>query len=432
MAMAGIARPAGKDNAQGRPVLFTGLPTQALLHPPIRTNPPQGYLTPLEFAVMCGLLNAARAATAQKHHEIAMRAGAKEIERERRRDEEFRAQWAETQKARQRGERAKAPTRRQHGEDTHTPEPLATSLRKAGGGAYARTMKRQRLRGAPDEIEIEVSRYKLLRHAGLDNGGANRRRLDAALNRLQHPILLGEEEWPGPLFPLQTQPDGPLKLLVRGLWLPARIFGRLPMPLPLKSAPALALYCFLNVIRSGPANRQGAAADNILHRLGISGAKPKRALFRAMDVVNDHLAALDAAPLERLDRPIELPGHFRIEEDSPGYIRFVRRPRRVRVEPEEEFYVDTTPDDGLDPETSHKRKQRLKLEKAQAQVAESAAQGAAREARQKERAEQQALLDRLGHLTEDDVRLLEAGREYRDAIERGEDPAALRRIRVRP
>lgn len=181
-------------------------------------------------------------------------------------------------------------------------------------------------------IPLVLSRYALLRLAGLVVCSANRRRLDAALDRLCRPV--GDAEHPASPLPTdwQTTAAG-LDLQVSGEWLEPP-FAALPLPLPMLRSPnALSLYLFLQGIDTRGIKAAVIQFVKLCQRLGIpfrhGAAYCGRKLDAALDVVNSHLATL---PFEALAKhKVRPPAECRIEvEDKGRALRFVGLPYRFR------------------------------------------------------------------------------------------------------
>lgn len=302
--------------------------------PPIahRGGDAKGRVTPFEFAMLAGVLNAARATLSQQHFDRAWRAGgAPTIKQQRQHVKQFRDDWEETKRKRRRGaskQQAPAPRMRhafpaaryyenenERNEglgdrpDRNARRPLMRRklIKAAGREGFKEELRRQRQAPAPDTLAVPVSRYTLLRCAGLADSGPNRAKIDAALDRLCQPIA----DTDGVLIKWRSEKHG-LQLQVRGAWLNPP-FERLPMPLP-KSANVLALYLWLNGINTGYVHRNGGIdCGRLFELLGLSWRR-FRHLQRALDLVNAYLDRLSLDYRKALAKcRIELPHGYEIE-----------------------------------------------------------------------------------------------------------------------
>jgi hypothetical protein len=294
--------------------LYVCIPNFMLRRPPIahRGGDSDLRVTPFEFAVLAGVLVAARrGALSEQRFQHAWQAGGRpKIEQQREYVSQFRQDWQDTKQQRRRGaskHQAPAPrmrhafdARRYYDSENERNEADMTGRRErnayrplkrrkliklAGREGFAVAYQRQRDAPAPAMLAVTVSRYGLLRDAGLADTGPNRDKLDAALNRLCQPIgdavsLLSE--W-------RADQHG-LHLQVRGDWLDPP-YQRLPLPLP-KSSNVLALYLFLNSINTGSV-RRNAQIDcaRLFDLLGMAWRR-SRVLDQTLRLLNQHLVNL--------------------------------------------------------------------------------------------------------------------------------------------
>ena len=145
-------------------------------------------------------------------------------------------------------------------------------------------------------IELTLTRYAILRGAGLPDNEINVRQLAGALDRLTNEV--------GPLPPLLIGVEkrhGTVTLQISRSWL-APPFGKVPLPLP-SAATALSLYLFVHAIDTGPSNPRAISPDALLRRLGIATWWGQRdcqnTLDRALDTVNALLHSLDVEALHQ-------------------------------------------------------------------------------------------------------------------------------------
>jgi hypothetical protein len=213
-------------------LLFVCIPTRLLLEPPLahRGSSDPRTVTPFAFALLTGILVAAR------------------------------AKWREA-----------------HGYRQHREEP--------------------RPRGAPATIKLTLSRYALLRGSLLPDNGRNRRALDGALDRLCNLVGWGDEPHSALLTGWFETRSGKLCLSVCGEWLDPP-WNRVPLPLPLRSVNAAALFLFLHAVKvDGNAEENRAIAlDKLCNRLGIPFWRPaldKRRVDAALAIINHHLNDLN-------------------------------------------------------------------------------------------------------------------------------------------
>jgi hypothetical protein len=338
-----------KAKIKGKPPCYVILPYSVLLKPPIRGRGRE-YLTPFEFAIATGLVGTARLALEERQHKQRLKAGRRAMERERALAEQFREDWKLVKAARARGEHAEAPQRHteatldemwengpislddlygKHGliwqeHNRRKPTRLDVALKRAGKLGYAKKKKALR-KQSTERVTIEMSRYKLLQAAGLSDGSMNLRKVDAALQRLTRTVA----DRPPVLVAWEALPSGRLRLQVSGAWLPTRAFGRVPI-LPMKSAPALALWLFLHAIPTSRHDGKTMGLPWLCRILGITTKKgpiARRALHRALDAVNKNLIKLDPDAL--LHHKIKVPQRYEIQ-GADGGLRFVSVPHQAQ------------------------------------------------------------------------------------------------------
>jgi hypothetical protein len=306
------------------------LPRRLLLHPPIarRGSTASARVTPFEFHLLVGVLVQAQAAASDAVHAKAFEAGARAIALEQHLATQFKQEWQEVKQRRRRGEPAEAPERYHTfaGIDgsTHSYKPLkprAKAVRWAGHLKYQKAHRRARRN--PDDVVLTITRYALLRSAGLANAGSNLRKLEAALDRLCRavgdgiPPLLG---W--------KQEGKRLCLQVAREWLQPP-YARFPLPLP-PSATALALALFAWGVTDGePPNKRGSIGfAQLCDRLDVprwGNRVLNRTVKRALDIVNDQLEALDPQRGALAKERVFPPESYEIEAVYGNKVRVLAR-----------------------------------------------------------------------------------------------------------
>jgi hypothetical protein len=316
------------DFGRARNPLYVFVPQRLVLTPPIahRGSNASARVSPFEFAVLAGVLIEARAAVGNAHHTQAYQAAKSTIVQERELHQNFREKWRSVKKRRRLGEQVEAPVRRHtfpvhfvndHDYNPHKPMKLKRALKRAGRYKYQDELRRLRRHHAPDDVVLTVSRYALLRSAGLANNGNNLRKLDQALDRLCRAVGGGEP----PLVSWQVD-AGKLELHVSGEWLRPP-YVALPMPLP-RNATTLALTLFVQGIRTERSYKKAISLAALCDRLGVPSWGPtaaNRSINAALDSLNELLAKLDRAALSKYKvYPL---ASYDIEEVGNGGVRIV-------------------------------------------------------------------------------------------------------------
>ena len=137
-----------------------------------------------------------------------------------------------------------------------------------------------------DTIKFEMSATRLFKLADLSPDTRNLRKLDPALSRLTGNILGG---LPPPLLGYRLMLDGKIRFSFAGEWIEPP-FIKVPVPLITKSRPALYLLLFLRCISVGGSITLPTLAKRVL---GLKSDKPfeqRRAIDRALYVVNGCIA----------------------------------------------------------------------------------------------------------------------------------------------
>jgi hypothetical protein len=301
--------------------LYACIPRTVAKFPPIahRGDTCEALLQPFEFAVLAGLLCGARAALGRQRHDASMKAGHVAVQKERQYAQQFKDAW---DKHRASDEDMPAPMRRSilYVENPHKPR-LRWGKRLVGRVAtkgYQQKQQRLRKQAPPEIVKVTLTRYGLLRLAGLPKNGDYFRWLDAVLDRLCDHVGYRNEALASPPLVDWSSHDRKLELRVSGAWL-APPFVRVPMPLPLRGATGLALYLFLQISQDGGE----IAFDTLRERLGMpacgGGAVASRALRNALKIVNAHLAAFTIEQCHALlAENIDLPEEYEIKSDDDG------------------------------------------------------------------------------------------------------------------
>jgi hypothetical protein len=306
--------------------VYVCIPRRLLLNPPIkyRGSTARARVTSFEFHVISGVLIEAWAAISHQQHGQAWITTGATIETQRQQYDRFADDWREVRQQRRHGaSKYEAPAPQMHYTFTtrtsYKPLPRNRAMQAAGRKGYRAERKRLRSHAPTQPALIDVSHYRLLRSARLPDNGHCLRALPAALDRLRHsvgdsvPLLIGWQE-----------ESGRLRLQVASEWLSGG-YARVPLPLP-RSAAALALYLFLFAIRTNSYQKHSHSFALLCDRLGLprrwGGAVAKRRIDAALDQINDLLAKLDRATLDRHN--IRVPLGYRIESvDDGSGVRFI-------------------------------------------------------------------------------------------------------------
>jgi hypothetical protein len=303
--------------------LYVCIPRDVAKYPPIAHrggDADRCLLAPFEFAVLAGVLAGARSALSHARHGAAMKHGLASVDRERQYHDEFKANWKEVEAERLTGNRVPAPMRRSmvRLENVYKPPRFNKAhVKRVAREGYGRARQQLRHRPPPEIVKVTASRHALLRLAGLPKNGAYLRRLDGALDRLRD--VVGYRNEAPAVAPLRDWSEQQkLELRVSGVWL-QKPFVRVALPLPLRSATALALWLFLPITAEGGQT----GFDHVCRRLGIpdyGSAVGNRALNNALAVVNAHLQAFSDDALRALaQQDIDLPECWEIEPDDDGH-----------------------------------------------------------------------------------------------------------------
>jgi hypothetical protein len=284
---------------------FVPIPRQILWHPPVRDyrTLKEGHVTPFEFAVIVGCIDLASEVYRKDRHQRSLVAGKKAIDREIATGTNY---IERLERLREQGGLLKTP-------------PKGRSIKSAGQIAYYRETRRLR---PPDVIHFRTSRSAILRRAGLPANGTNVGKVRVSLDRLLRPV----GGMPAPLIAWTASHDDLLHLDFRGQWV-APPYGRVPLPLPMRSSTAMALFLWaLTVLEQGkqtPRIYQNIRFEKLCKRIGIptryGGHVATRALDSALKVLNFHLDKLPKAELNH--QGVMIPNRYEIKGDEHGYVR---------------------------------------------------------------------------------------------------------------
>jgi hypothetical protein len=315
---------------------FALVPRDVLIRPPVCSahRPLIGKLTPFECALALGLLAEAHLQLDRNNKQAALAAGAKAIKIERRHADRFKRDW---RKHKQRGHHAHdedtAPLRQHcfpinadYEYETHKPMKREASLKEAG--RYHYKLELQRLRSiAVAEVTVTLTRSRWLIVAGLSRTSRNHRALEHSLEALLKPLRIDTKSKEPLLQDCRKLRSAKLRLRVSGVWLQPG-FGYVPLPLPLRSAPGLALLLFLSTINTGSHNRKAISRGALCKIIGIKRTKFwRRNLNNAINVVNKHLNRLWVSA--EMDRRLnnhkmrQLPQSYEVVEQGNDLIKFV-------------------------------------------------------------------------------------------------------------
>ena len=281
-------------------------------------------LDPLTLAVVASILTSAAFARGNQLHADAFAGGAEKIEAEKEAAEQFREDWEETNNRRRSGQAAHAP-QRYHTFTSKTPfkpKKFGMALKRAGELGYEQRKKELRKRPAPEIVRIEITKSALLRRAGLSADAKNLGRLDSILMTLTKPLVMGDRKRSPLLNSVRKLSSGRLRMNVAGEWLNNQ-FRKIPLPLPTRSRVATSLYLFLHFIRIGPTVTEHISERSLYAKLLIASPDVwvcRQSLKRALDVVNQHVAKLDAVKLRK--HGIKLPAAFDVLTIDRSHIRF--------------------------------------------------------------------------------------------------------------
>jgi hypothetical protein len=280
---------------------------------------------PFEIAVIGGILTTARILIGQQNSQDAFAYARRIIDKQLKTYAEHKLAWDKARLLRKKGMKAKAPMiHRQFLSPVYKTLDRSKDLKKIGSIANEKHRAQRRKSAPPDSNIIPISGSRLLLIAGLSRDGGNLARLDRCLRRLQKPMKIAGRELPPLLNSYEVLASGRLVLDVSGDWLDLQ-YRQVPLPLPTKSPIATSLYLFLQCISTHPAHKENIGFKALCERVGIDTGRPPsrgiQALDRALDVVNDHVWALDADALASYR--IKIPNGYEIEKVSEFNIRFV-------------------------------------------------------------------------------------------------------------
>jgi hypothetical protein len=196
------------------------------------------------------------------------------------------------------------------------PKPtIGQAIREVGSRSHETNFRwlKKGLKTVDKTVVVETSIWALLKEARRDDGGKTNANAEAAIQRLQRPVLIvknnAQADFPALLTSVRRK-GGKLILKVDTHWF--RHHGvRLTTPLPPSNQTALALYLFMGVAKDG--HDDGIDYKSLCKRLHLD-PKDKwlaRKLNKAVDMLNQHLTEVGLPKVE-MDHPRD------------GYIRFSR------------------------------------------------------------------------------------------------------------
>jgi hypothetical protein len=293
-----------KGTKRKKPDLYVQLPLGILQNPPVRDYRTAGerHVTPFEFGVLVGVTRLAAQTYFGELHDRSFAWGGKLIERERVDGLNHYERWKRHQ------EQGRAPPRK------------GTSIKRTGQNAY---QSKKRKVQPPEVLTVRCSRSAILKPTGLWFDGRNLAKVDKALDRLRQPV----GNMPAPLLSWGNE-DGQLLLEVSGEWLKAP-YGRVPLPLPLRSSVATSqlLWIFSIAGSQGPRSRHKKLFQELCEIIGVPTSYGKqisgRAFDRAIKVLTEHLGEFRKAELASLRKPINIPDRYEFKPLKHGYVRLV-------------------------------------------------------------------------------------------------------------
>jgi hypothetical protein len=290
-------------------------------------------LTPAELAIMAALMSLARIATREDNFAYAMGHGKKPMGRVSDAAKQRNDAWDFVRRLRKQGINIPPPFQIDpwSGQPDYKQGNLGRHIRIVGKKGFADGLKRARKRCRPEGIYFSISRKQLLRCAHLPRDGRTVLVLMRALEKFSAPILVGEREMP-PLLMFEATPDG-LGIIMEGDWL-KESYVRVPMPLPIRSAPATAMLLFIKCIPPKTLHNGGTSTiAELSARIGLgrlSRSQGRRGLNRALDVLNERLGNISEATTEACQiAGFKVPGGFKFEFVGKHQVRLMSKRRQV-------------------------------------------------------------------------------------------------------
>jgi hypothetical protein len=171
-----------------------------------------------------------------------------------------------------------------------------------------------------------------LRLSGLPSNARNLDLIDEAVSTLRKSVRAGDDLLPAPITAVKADGNR-LRLEVCGDWL-APPYGKVPMPLPTRSAYAMALYLFVHTIRAGTGNTDDSDFKHLCARLGIRAKtrwQLQQPFDRALAAVNQHFAKLDPEPLAACGIKSGQALDIIPSDDDPRRVRLVMTTHHTRA-----------------------------------------------------------------------------------------------------
>jgi hypothetical protein len=245
-----------------------------------------------ECLIMGVIISAAMVADRERRFAGAMEAGGKDIDEVIRKDKAFARRWKWKRQAKLLGlPNVEAPQRKyidRRGRDrlTYNRGNVNKRAAKAGSAGFGNGMKRERARTLGEHVTFRITRRALLCRAHLGTSGQHFLRLDEILDRLCHEITLRDFD-SAPLIKIEYHGRDELVVTVFAHWL-ALPYVPVPLPWPMRSAPAVFLRLWLQTIPTGRHDRGYSSISELGERIRIFEPlrTVRRALSRAMEVIN--------------------------------------------------------------------------------------------------------------------------------------------------
>jgi hypothetical protein len=310
--MAKLSERAEKGKSPNKPPLYVLLPSKVVQRPPHRHDQNAAGVEPFALAVGCAAVALAKQTTAEPNFQHAFAAGGAGIKRQKVYNDTWDRDWKATKRVWRRNKAVEHLPQRHHvykGPETRLRDTIPETYGKAGKHAFQLGLRQARKYRKAKDTEVTLSRYALLRSARLSDGINNRNKLETALNRLTKPV----GQHPPMLVGWEEDASGALHIVVAAWWL-KKPFRKVPLPLPMR-ATALALYLLLHWFDTSPMaslrispnrlpeRKPAISIASLRAKLGFPqhcyNSWAKRKLDQALDHVNQHLARLDHAALQR-------------------------------------------------------------------------------------------------------------------------------------
>jgi hypothetical protein len=322
-----------------------------------------------ECLIVSVIIAAAMVAAREHKFARAMAAGRKTIDGVIAIDEEFDNEWKIKNRAKKVGTFYPAPQRafakRGDYSDirlTHKRGNLNKLTAKAGRDGFKDGMKRARARTLGEHVQFRITRRALLCRAHLGTSGQHFTRLEQILDRLEEEINVAGVEGP-PLIEIADRSRDHLVVTVFTHWL-AQPFVRVPLPWPMRSAPAVFLRLILQCLPTGSVERGHSHIIELGERVGVFAPlkAARRSLTRAIDAINAAIAqASIETDTECRKAKVKTPLAFKVEFFGKNRVQVSTWSRRIRAldkfKPVRAVVLDHTPDAEGESDYDEMRKQ---------------------------------------------------------------------------